>query len=921
MPDATTLRASRPLSEISDHDNRRRSSARQSLHSVKGEKSRPNSEVKDDGRRLSAHIATLTLNLNDYASVAKRPPSGVSSKSRDSLISPATTAGPSVNRTSAKPERPVSYRTTSVSSIKEAQKEDAATRDTKEGHPLLVAKRASLRPSPLGATYADVAKSEPPTPSVDQQPNPIPNESVISLATSSARSSFDSSAKPNPKSKPSWLRRASGTVTLRSKSKSPVPAEELSAPPPVLPPELPPRRTAIANASEGRLAGSSKPPDHPSKTSYASIAAAAGPSRSRLGEGAGRPAYSPPISTQPTRDNFNIRGRISAWTSVSQQSSLQRSDSSNTIATAASSAFSTAQQRLPSSAQRMIGSAGSAVQKGWAGLRARGMGGSISGLSSIAAGEGSGSRLEPPKVSRKSSRDRSVSAQASMGSSVDGPVLHPSAILRPAAPGFGKVFGRDITEAAKACGVVESARDVEGMDPREKRRRECLPAVVIRAVDYLEIWGPKEEGIFRISGRSSHLNRLRKEFDAGADIDMSDCHPGDLDPHAVSGLFKSYLRELPSPLLTKDLCPRFEAAVRSAPPSHTVDLNAEPDDLSTLLPLLPAANWFLLADIVKLLHLIPSHSATNRMTLNALMLSLGPSLNVPGTVLTDLLDRRVELFSAPPPISARQTAYELIDFGDTPVVLATAEDISRSASPVSRHTAEPVSAPVADKPKKLNLLPKKPSLSRLFSSPSPVPARQDGAASPSLVQPSPPRVELRTDSPRLPSFESEAEREPEVLQEKYLATEPTEPSTAESPYRTGTVEERAKVFTPSTSTPIADLYSGSSNKLPSRSGKSSNGSVNSSASVPSLTFGPTLPGSAPDSSPTNPASFNRAHGPSIFFQSGSTGRHVRTSSAHSSIGAGVKRSETEEAGDEGRVKRLSTGPNVRDSVRSMEMMT
>ena len=31
----------------------------------------------------------------------------------------------------------------------------------------------------------------------------------------------------------------------------------------------------------------------------------------------------------------------------------------------------------------------------------------------------------------------------------------------------------------------------------------------------VELWGPKEEGIFRISGRTSHLSRLRREFDSG----------------------------------------------------------------------------------------------------------------------------------------------------------------------------------------------------------------------------------------------------------------------------------------------------------------------------------------------------------------------------------------------------------------------
>ena len=29
----------------------------------------------------------------------------------------------------------------------------------------------------------------------------------------------------------------------------------------------------------------------------------------------------------------------------------------------------------------------------------------------------------------------------------------------------------------------------------------------------------------------------------GADYDMSECGPGDIDPHAVASVFKAYLRE------------------------------------------------------------------------------------------------------------------------------------------------------------------------------------------------------------------------------------------------------------------------------------------------------------------------------------------------------------------------------------------
>lgn len=135
----------------------------------------------------------------------------------------------------------------------------------------------------------------------------------------------------------------------------------------------------------------------------------------------------------------------------------------------------------------------------------------------------------------------------------------------------------------------------------------------------VHIWGPKEEGIFRISGQSSHVAALKRLFDSGADIDLTECHPRDLDPHAVAGLFKLYLREceilvwfvewytvlmlyspVPSPLLTHALVPKFEKAIRkkeeAAKRSSAVDSVGD-EEFDALLRQLPQAHWFLLAEI------------------------------------------------------------------------------------------------------------------------------------------------------------------------------------------------------------------------------------------------------------------------------------------------------------------------------------
>ncbi|OCB86855.1 RhoGAP-domain-containing protein [Sanghuangporus baumii] len=124
--------------------------------------------------------------------------------------------------------------------------------------------------------------------------------------------------------------------------------------------------------------------------------------------------------------------------------------------------------------------------------------------------------------------------------------------------GKGLVFGRELELCVKdtACtGEVESGVDGLSLEGRS------LPALVARCAQHIVKWGVQEEGLFRISGRSTHIAKLRAEFDSGADYDLRECGPGEIDPHAVSSIFKAYLRELPEPLLTRHLMPYFEVAL------------------------------------------------------------------------------------------------------------------------------------------------------------------------------------------------------------------------------------------------------------------------------------------------------------------------------------------------------------------------
>lgn len=133
---------------------------------------------------------------------------------------------------------------------------------------------------------------------------------------------------------------------------------------------------------------------------------------------------------------------------------------------------------------------------------------------------------------------------------------------------FGRPADRPPTSAPRAVFGVPLD---ESLDVAEIAR---LPAVVFRCIQYLEAKkADQEEGIYRLSGSSAVIKGLRDRFNAGM-LDLPSwhysalmiCKEGDVDllasdeywdPHAIAGLLKSFLRELPASILTRDLHMRF----------------------------------------------------------------------------------------------------------------------------------------------------------------------------------------------------------------------------------------------------------------------------------------------------------------------------------------------------------------------------
>ncbi|GAA5919127.1 hypothetical protein JCM1841_005640 [Sporobolomyces salmonicolor] len=257
-----------------------------------------------------------------------------------------------------------------------------------------------------------------------------------------------------------------------------------------------------------------------------------------------------------------------------------------------------------------------------------------------------------------------------------------------------------------------------------------LPGVAYRCLQYLEEWGPKEEGIYRVPGRSNMVQQLRVLFDAGVgqELDLREVHAGDLDPNAVASLFKSWLRELPEPLLSHQLEPPIDILTQSAlgytassshflgsnnpntapgaAPSHSrgspglVDGRAPRAYLEQLSELfagvMPAENYHLLRAIAYHLARLASHSATNKMTLTNLRLILSPTLRLSPGFLQVLVEEREILFGKANE-SARLRQASSSSLASPPLASPTFSTASAHSFP-HRRSPTPRSSPLLNPP-------------------------------------------------------------------------------------------------------------------------------------------------------------------------------------------------------------------------------
>ncbi|XP_032331534.1 rho GTPase-activating protein 6 [Camelus ferus] len=141
-----------------------------------------------------------------------------------------------------------------------------------------------------------------------------------------------------------------------------------------------------------------------------------------------------------------------------------------------------------------------------------------------------------------------------------------------------------------------------------------------------QVVGLQTVGIFRVGSSKKRVRQLREEFDRGVDVSLEEEH----SVHDVAALLKEFLRDMPDPLLTRELYTAF---------INTLLLEPE-EQLSTLqllIYLLPPCNCDTLHRLLQFLSIVARHAEDdvskdgqevtgNKMTSLNLATIFGPNL-------------------------------------------------------------------------------------------------------------------------------------------------------------------------------------------------------------------------------------------------------------------------------------------------------
>ncbi|XP_062337026.1 ralA-binding protein 1 [Osmerus eperlanus] len=185
-------------------------------------------------------------------------------------------------------------------------------------------------------------------------------------------------------------------------------------------------------------------------------------------------------------------------------------------------------------------------------------------------------------------------------------------------PTLRPIFGAPLAEAVKRTALYDGLQ---------------LPAVFRECIDYIESYGMKCEGIYRVSGMKSKVDELKAAYDR----EECPCLE-EYDPHTVASLLKQYLRELPENLLGRELAQRFEDACSRQGEAEKVT------EFQRLLTEMSPGCRLILSWLVTHMDHVIAREADTKMNIQNISIVLNPTVQIGNRVLYVFFTHVRELF-------------------------------------------------------------------------------------------------------------------------------------------------------------------------------------------------------------------------------------------------------------------------------------
>ncbi|KYQ92525.1 putative protein serine/threonine kinase [Tieghemostelium lacteum] len=191
----------------------------------------------------------------------------------------------------------------------------------------------------------------------------------------------------------------------------------------------------------------------------------------------------------------------------------------------------------------------------------------------------------------------------------------------------------------KESGGVIKFQGVFGLKIDDLMARESvgaeLPYFLTKMLKFLEMH-LNEEGLLRISGSSTEIQELKTSIHKGESVDYTS-----RDPHAVTGILKLFLRELPEPIISSESLRVYSNEIIS---NQRLSEKDKCKEVISILSQLPKPPCYLLKHIINFAKRVIEHQDQNKMGLANVTTCFAPSLRIAPGLFTFLIQHYDQCF-------------------------------------------------------------------------------------------------------------------------------------------------------------------------------------------------------------------------------------------------------------------------------------